>query len=185
MTLDNQARTELMDTMRELTKLENPNSVAQQGWLAEEGFETESLDKAAVSEFSEETPMHVSEVLELRQSLAKSSVKKIHRHGNAVCPDGRARGLYSFMELTVLVDFAGRLIQVKTYQTGLPDLKQARTLVKSGNYGMVDLLYDSVPVVLSEPIRTAFIQSGNKFIVADFSSIGVWFSRLARGAVGA
>ena len=172
--LDNQARTELMDTMRELTKLENPNSVAQlKGWLAEEGFETGSLNKAVVSELLEETPDHVSEVLELRQSLAKSSVRKYTAMEEAVCSDRRARGLIQFYGANRTGRFAGRLIQVQNLpRNGLADLKQARSLVKSGNYEMVDLLYDSVPMVLSDLIRTAFIpKPAHKFIVADFSAI--------------
>lgn len=172
--LDSQAREELMGAMRGLTDLENPNSVAQlKGWLAEEGFETESLDKAVVRELLEETPKHVSEVLELRQSLAKSSVKKYTAMENAVCPDGRARGLIQFYGANRTGRFAGRLIQVQNLpRNSLPDLKQARALVKSRNYEMIDLLYDSVPMVLSDLIRTSFIpKPAHKFIVADFSAI--------------
>ena len=172
--LDNQARSELMNTMKRLTKLENPNSVVQlKGWLAEEGFETESLNKASISELLEETPNHVSEVLELRQSLAKSSVRKYTTMEEAVCSDSRARGLIQFYGANRTGRFAGRLIQVQNLpRNSLPDLKQARDLVKSGNYEMVDLLYDSVPMVLSDLIRTSFIpKNAHKFIVADFSAV--------------
>lgn len=172
--MDSRARDELTAMMRELTNLENPNSVVQlKGWFAEKGFETDSLDKAAVMELLEVVPEPLERVLELRQSLAKSSVRKFAAMENAVCFDGRARGLLQFYGANRTGRFAGRLIQVQNLpQNHLLDLKQARALVKSGDYEMVEVLYDSVPPILSELIRTAFVpKPGCSFIVVDFSSI--------------
>ena len=173
-TLDNRSRDELLTEMKKLTNLENPNSVAQlKGWLGEQGYETESLDKAAVKELIEEVLESIIKVLELRQALSKSSVKKYTAMENVVCFDGRARGLIQFYGANRTGRFAGRLVQVQNLpRNSLPDLALARSLVKFGDYDTIDLLYDSVPMVLSDIIRTAFIPNeGKKFIVADFSSI--------------
>lgn len=171
---DNQTREVFTNRMRVLTKLENPNSVAQmKTWLSENGLETESLDKASVKTLLRTAPDHLSEVLELRQLLAKSSVKKYTAMENVVCADGRARGLLQFYGANRTGRFAGRLIQVQNLpQNHLPDLEQARSLVRSGQFEALEMLYNSVPGVLSELIRTAFIpKEGFKFIVADFSAI--------------
>ena len=171
---DEKVREELTSRLKELTELENPNSVAQmKKWLSENGLETDSLDKASVKELLKDAPDHLSEVLELRQLLAKSSVKKYSAMENAVCADGRARGLLQFYGANRTGRFAGRLIQVQNLpQNHLPDLKQARCLVRGGHYEALELLYDSIPGVLSELIRTAFVpKKGYKFIVADFSAI--------------
>lgn len=171
---DEQSRAELMRVMQELTALENPNSVAQmKSWLAEHGLETDTLDKAAVKELLKTAPGNLGRVLELRQKLAKSSIKKYTAMENAVCSDGRARGLLQFYGANRTGRFAGRLIQVQNLpQNHLPDLEQARSLIRSGQFDAAEMLYDSVPSVLSELIRTAFIpQAGLKFIVADFSAI--------------
>ena len=171
---DEKSRAQLTGTMRELTDLDNPNSVAQmKAWLAENGLETESLDKASVKELLQTAPERLSRVLELRQALAKSSVKKYAAMKNAVCSDGRAHGLLQFYGANRTGRFAGRLIQVQNLpQNHLPDLEQARSLVRAGQFDALELLYDSTPVVLSELIRTAFVPKGGcKFIVADFSAI--------------
>jgi len=160
--------------MQELTALDNPNSVAQmKSWLADHGLETDTLDKAAVKELLKTAPGNLGRVLELRQKLAKSSIKKYTAMENAVCSDGRARGLLQFYGANRTGRFAGRLIQVQNLpQNHLPDLEEARSLIRSGQFDAAEMLYDSVPSVLSELIRTAFIpQSGFKFIVADFSAI--------------
>lgn len=165
---------ELTSTIRRLTDLENPNSVVQmKTWLAENGLQTETLGKAAVRELIKTAPEKTGKVLELRQDLAKSSVKKYTAMENAVCRDGRARGLLQFYGANRTGRFAGRLVQVQNLpQNHLPDLERARKLVKDGNFGAVEMLYDSVPAVLSELIRTAFVPKlGFKFIVADFSAI--------------
>ncbi|WP_054260582.1 DNA polymerase [Propionispora sp. 2/2-37] len=171
---DERSRAELTRLMRELTELENPNSVAQmKRWLAEHGLETDTLGKKAVTELLKTAPEPLGKALELRQSLAKSSVKKYMAMENAVCADGRARGMFQFYGANRTGRWAGRLIQLQNLpQNHMLDLEQARSLVKSGNFAALDMLYDSVPAVLSELIRTAFIpKPGLKFIVADFSAI--------------
>lgn len=171
---DEFSREKLIYALRDITGLENPNSVAQmKAWLAENGLETETLGKAAVRELMKDASEPIEEVLKLRQSLAKSSVKKYTAMENAVCKDQRARGLLQFYGANRTGRFAGRLVQVQNLpQNHLPDLKQARSLVKMGNLKALELLYDSIPSVLSELIRTAFIpKPGYKFIVADFSAI--------------
>ncbi len=171
---DEKVREELTSRLKELTDLDNPNSVVQmKSWLSENGLETDSLDKASVKALLKEAPDNLSEVLELRQLLAKSSVKKYTAMENAVCTDGRARGLLQFYGANRTGRFAGRLIQVQNLpQNHLSDLEQARRLVRGGHFDALEILYDSIPGVLSELIRTAFVpKKGYKFIVADFSAI--------------
>lgn len=163
-----------LEQARSVTGLENPNSPAQlKAWLAERGVEAESLSKASVLELLSRAEGEVELALSLRQELAKSSVKKYTAMESVVCPDDRARGLIQFYGANRTGRFAGRLIQVQNLpQNHLPDLKQARTLVRDGRFDAVELLYDSVPLVLSELIRTAFIpKPGCRFFVADFSAI--------------
>ena len=172
--MDDQSRSELIYKMREITELDNPNSVMQmKKWLSDQGLETETLGKKAVSELLKTAPDELGKVLELRQSLAKSSIKKYSAMENAVCAGGRARGMFQFYGANRTGRWAGRIIQIQNLpQNHLPDLEQARGLVRSGNFEALELLYDSIPEVLSELIRTAFIpKSGCKFIVADFSAI--------------
>lgn len=163
-----------LEQARSVTGLENPNSPAQlKAWLAKKGVEAESLSKASVLELLSHAEGEVELALSLRQELAKSSVKKYNAMESAVCPDDRARGLIQFYGANRTGRFAGRLIQVQNLpQNHLPDLKQARPLVRDGRFDAVELLYDSVPLVLSELIRTAFIpKPGCRFFVADFSAI--------------
>ena len=163
-----------LEQARSVTGLENPNSPAQlKAWLAEKGVEAESLSKASVLELLSHAEGEVELALSLRQELAKSSVKKYTAMESVVCPDDRARGLIQFYGANRTGRFAGRLIQVQNLpQNHLPDLKQARMLVRDGRFDAVELLYDSVPLVLSELIRTAFIpKPGCRFFVADFSAI--------------
>lgn len=172
--LDEQSKTELTQKMRALTELNNPNSVAQmKNWLAENGLETDTLDKKAVSELLKGAPGQLGEVLELRQQLAKSSVKKYQAMETVACSDDRARGLFQFYGANRTGRAAGRLIQCQNLpQNHMADLEQARNLVCSGDFATLNLLYDNVPALLSELIRTAFIpKNGRKLIVADFSSI--------------
>ncbi|MEN8493453.1 DNA polymerase [Dehalococcoides sp. THU3] len=172
--IDNASRSELIQMMRDITELENPNSVMQiKQWLSEQGLETDTLGKKVVSELLKTAPKPLGRVLELRQSLAKSSVKKYTAMENAVCADGRARGMFQFYGANRTGRWAGRIIQLQNLpQNHMPDLEQARGLVSSGNFVALELLYDSVPEVLSELIRSAFIpKPGCKFIVADFSAI--------------
>jgi len=172
--IDNASRSELIQMMRDITELENPNSVMQiKQWLSEQGLKTDTLGKKVVSELLKTAPKPLGRVLGLRQSLAKSSVKKYTAMENAVCADGRARGMFQFYGANRTGRWAGRIIQLQNLpQNHLPDLEQARGLVRSGNFAALELLYDSVPEVLSELIRSAFIpKPGYKFIVADFSAI--------------
>ena len=165
---------ELSDAMKSLTALENPNSVSQmKAWLAANGLHTDTLGKKTVSELLKTAPERLREVLLLRQQLAKSSVKKYQAMENAVCSDGRARGMFQFYGANRTGRWAGRLIQMQNLpQNHLSDLSQARALVRTGNREAVKLLYEDIPDTLSQLIRTAFVApEGKKFIVADFSAI--------------
>lgn len=181
--MDERSKAELSAAMREMTSLENPNSVQQmKQWLADNGLETESLDKKAVAGLLKDAPEPLKTVLSLRQQLAKSSVKKYTAMENAVCSDSRAHGMFQFYGANRTGRFSGRLIQLQNLpQNHMPDLAQARELVRSGNYEALSLLYEDIPDTLSQLIRTAFVpQDGRKFIVADFSAIEArviaWFA---------
>ena len=172
--IDERSREELSAKMRQLTALENPNSVQQmKEWLTKHGLEVDSLDKKAVKELLKTAPPELAEVLELRRQLAKSSVKKYQAMQNAVCADGRARGMFQFYGANRSGRWAGRLIQLQNLpQNHMAHLEDARSLVRSGDYSLLSTLYNSVPEVLSELIRTAFVpREGYKFIVSDFSAI--------------
>ena len=181
--IDSRSRERLTAAMRELTELENPNSVQQmKQWLADHGLETDTLGKKAVAELVKTAPEPLREVLSLRQQLAKSSVKKYTAMENAVCADSRAHGMFAFYGANRTGRFSGRLIQLQNlYKNTMPDLAQARALVRSGNYEALSLLYEDIPDTLSQLIRTAFVpQDGRKLIVADFSAIEArviaWFA---------
>lgn len=172
--MDKKSREELMDTMRKITMLENPNSVTQMRlWLADNGLQTETLGKKAVTEMLKTAPPLLAEVLVLRQQLAKSSVKKYQAMQNAVCSDGRTRGMFQFYGANRTGRWAGRLVQLQNLpQNHLADIAQARDLVKSGDYEAVKMLYTDVPDTLSQLIRTSFVpKQGTRFYVADFSAI--------------
>ena len=172
--IDGRSRSELTAAMKKLTELDNPNSVQQmKQWLSENGMETNTLGKKAVAELLKTAPPELAEVLALRQQLAKSSVKKYQAMENAVCADGRARGMFQFYGANRTGRWAGRLIQMQNLpQNHLPDLAQARALVRCGDFVALKMLYEDVPDTLSQLIRTAFVpQENRKFIVADFSSI--------------
>lgn len=181
--MDARSRERLTAAMRELTELENPNSVQQmKQWLADHGLETDTLGKKAVAELLKTAPGPLREVLSLRQQLAKSSVKKYTAMENAVCADSRAHGMFQFYGANRTGRFSGRLIQLQNlYKNTMPDLAHARALVRSGNYEALSLLYEDIPDTLSQLIRTAFVpQDGRKLIVADFSAIEArvlaWFA---------
>lgn len=168
------SKARLMGTLKDKTKLENPNSVAQmKDWLISKGVETDSLDKKAVIELLKTVPSDVADVLKLRQQLAKSSVKKYQAMQNSVCADGRARGMFQFYGANRSGRWAGRIIQLQNLpQNHMTDLEDARDIVKSGDYELMNMLYDDVPDALSQLIRTAFIpKPGYKFCVSDFSAI--------------
>ena len=181
--IDARSRERLTAAMRELTELENPNSVQQmKQWLADHGLETDTLGKKAVAELVKTAPEPLREVLSLRQQLAKSSVKKYTAMENAVCADSRAHGMFQFYGANRTGRFSGRLIQLQNLpQNHMGDLAEARALVLSGNYEALSMLYEDIPDTLSQLIRTAFVpQDGRKFIVADFSAIEArviaWFA---------
>lgn len=180
---DNQYREFYLRQAREITGLENPNSVLQlRDWLWERGVELDSLSKNAVQDLLPDTDGDVRKVLSLRQELAKSSVKKYAAMENLVCRDSRGRGLIQFYGASRTGRYAGKLLQVQNLpQNHLPDLETARALVQSGNFDALEMLYDSVPNVLSELIRTAIVpKRGCRFIVSDFSAIEArvlsWFA---------
>lgn len=171
---DEKSKAELTKQIKELTNLENPNSVKQmKEWLSDNGLEVESLGKKAVVDMMKTAPTELVDVLSLRQQLAKSSVKKYTAMENAICKDHRARGMFQFYGANRTGRFSGRLIQLQNLpQNHISDLAEARGLVRSGNYAAMQLLYDDIPNTLSQLIRTAFIPSvDKKFIVADFSAI--------------
>lgn len=181
--IDARSRERLTAAMQKLTELENPNSVQQmKQWLVDHGLETDTLGKKAVAELVKTAPEPLREVLSLRQQLAKSSVKKYTAMEKAVCADSRAHGMFQFYGANRTGRFSGRLIQLQNlYKNTMPDLAQARALVRSGNYEALSMLYEDIPDTLSQLIRTAFVpQDGRKFIVADFSAIEArviaWFA---------
>ena len=172
--IDARSRESSMDELKERTGLENPNSVTQMlGWLEEHGMKTDSLGKKNVQELLKTAAEPLRSVLLLRQKLAKSSVRKYQAMEMTACKDGRARGMFQFYGANRTGRFAGRHIQLQNLpQNHLPDLSEARDLVRQGNYEALELLYDSIPDVLSQLIRTAFIpRQGMKFVVSDFSAI--------------
>ena len=171
--IDEESKAHIQVELRDLTGLENPNSVLQMiGWLREHGVTTDSLDKKAVKELLKTVDDKTAQVLKLRQQAAKSSVSKYNAMMNCVCKDGRARGMFQFYGANRTGRWAGRLVQLQNLpQNHLPDLKQARVLFKTGDLEATELLYDTQDV-LSQLIRTAFVPSvGKKFIVCDFSAI--------------
>lgn len=173
-TLDEKHRETTLSRAQEITGLDNPNSPIQlKDWLAQNGCPLDSLTKTEVATALEDARGVVKEILQLRGDLAKSSVKKYQAMQNVSGADGRARGLLQFYGAGRTGRFAGRLVQVQNLPRNyLPDLDEARTLVRTGNLEALELLYDSVPDTLSQLIRTAFIPaSSNRFIVADYSAI--------------
>ena len=172
--MDTKSRESLMAALKEKTGLENPNSVLQMlRWLEARGLKSDSLGKKQVKELLKTAQEPLRSVLQLRQKLAKSSVKKYQAMEMTACQDGRARGMFQFYGANRTGRFAGRHIQLQNLpQNHLPDLSEARELVRQGNYEALELLYDSVPDVLSQLIRTAFVpREGMKFVVSDFSAI--------------
>ena len=172
--MDEQSHEELTEKMKELTRLDNPSSVAQmKRWLMENGLEVESLGKKQVAALLKDAPAPLREVLSLRQQLARSSVKKYLAMQSAACADGGARGMFQFYGANRTGRFSGRLIQLQNLpQNHLADLEAARELVRSGDYEGVEEMYGDVPDTLSQLIRTAFVApEGRLFYVSDFSAI--------------
>ena len=172
--IDKIAKARLTAAIKEITDLENPNSVMQmKQWLAENGLTIDSLGKNEVKELLKSAPSKLATVLKLRQQLAKSSVKKYQTMQNTMCADHRARGMFRFYGANRSGRWAGRLIQLQNLpQNHMSDLRAARELVKTGNLTALEILYDDISDTLSQLIRTAFIpKDGYKFIVSDFSAI--------------
>ncbi|AAW39074.1 DNA polymerase [Dehalococcoides mccartyi] len=172
--MDGRSRSELTTAMKHLTELDNPNSVQQmKQWLADNGMETDTLGKKIVAELLKTAPLDLADVLSLRQQLAKSSVRKYQAMENAVCTDGRARGMFQFFGANRTGRWAGRLIQMQNLpQNHLEDLAEARALVRFGDFDALEMLYEDVPDTLSQLIRTAFVpKAGARLIVSDFSAI--------------
>lgn len=171
---DERSKARISSQMKNMTDLDNPNSVVQmKAWLSEQGIETETLGKKAIAELIKDAPEGLAEVLSLRQQLAKSSVKKYQAMENAACEDHRARGMFQFYGANRTGRWAGRLIQLQNLpQNHMDDLAEARELVRRGDYESLEMLYDDIPDTLSQLIRTAFIaKPGYKFYVADFAAI--------------
>lgn len=174
--IDGISTQELTDEAVGITGLSNPNSTCQLlQWLTEQGVQLDNLQKATVEEtLTRETlPKNVRRILEIRQQLGKTSVKKYTAMQTAKCKDGRIRGLTQFYGANRTGRWAGRLVQLQNLPRNyLKTLDYARNLVKAQNYDGIRLLYGNVPDTLSQLIRTAFIPSeGRKFVVADFSAI--------------
>ena len=175
---DERSRASLMSKMRDITGIDNPNSVQQmKEWLSDRGVEMESLGKKEVAKFVKDSignmDGNITEALKLRLLLAKSSVRKYQAMQNVMCSDGRAHGMFQFYGANRSGRWAGRLIQLQNLpQNHIPDLAEARALVRSGDYDTMNLLYNDIPDTLSQLIRTAFIpKPGCKFIVSDYSAI--------------
>lgn len=172
--IDAQSKSDLKARLQAMTGLDNPNSVQQlKSYLAGRGIEADSLGKKEVAAMIKTVPGDIVEVLSLRLQLAKSSVKKYQAMRNSACEDDRCRGMFFFYGANRTGRFSGRIVQLQNLpQNHIPDLAEARSLVKCGGYEALELLYENIPEVLSELIRTAFVpQPGYKFCVADFSSI--------------
>ncbi len=171
---DTKSKEKIENELKSITGLENPNSPLQmKAWLEEQGLKTDSLDKKVVNSLMETASDKLVNVLKLRQKLAKSSVSKYTAMGNAVCLDGRARGMFQFYGANRTGRWAGRIIQLQNLpQNHMKDLAEARALIKKGDFNTMEMLYDDIPDTLSQLIRTAFIpKEGFKFIVSDFSAI--------------
>ena len=172
--LDDKVRTKLMSELQILTELENPNSVVQlKGWLSEQGVETKSLDKKSVKELVKVTKGEVSKALALRMQLSKSSIKKYQAMKDVACEDGRCRGMFQFLGANRTGRFSGRNVQLQNLpRNTMKELFEVRSIIKNRDGDILELLYDNVPDILSQLIRTAFVPKENmKFYVADFSSI--------------
>ena len=172
--LDDKVRTKLMSELQILTELENPNSVVQlKGWLSEQGVEIESLDKKSVKELVKVTKGEVSKALALRMQLSKSSIKKYQAMKDVACEDSRCRGMFQFLGANRTGRFSGRNVQLQNLpRNTMKELFEVRSIIKNRDGDILELLYDNVPDILSQLIRTAFVPKENmKFYVADFSSI--------------
>lgn len=175
--IDEEYTQQLIELYKEVTGLDNPKSVTElKKWLTKKlGYEVKAITKETIPELlkqSNDLP-EVKEALKIRQEIAKTSVSKYTKIEEVICSDMRARGLLQFYGGSRTGRWAGRLIQVQNLpQNKISDLDVARQIVESGDLELLEMVYPSVPVILSQLIRTAFIPSeGHRFIVADFSAI--------------
>lgn len=173
--MDAEISKKLMEKMRSLTGIDNPRSTAQLDlWLREHGCDMVSLGKKDVAQVIEETddPL-IRKVLSLRLLISKSSVKKYTKMLDATCSDGRARGMFQFYGAMRTGRFAGRLLQLQNLpQNHIENIGLVRELARRGDLEALSVMFDSVPDILSQLIRTAFVaREGSRFIVADFSAI--------------
>ena len=173
---DEQRRAELLEESREITGLSNPNSLAQlKPWIEREGMDVPQLRKDDVEALlkQEDLPPEVRRVLEIRQALGKTSTAKYGAMQEAVCEDGRLRGILQFYGANRSGRWAGRIVQVHNLAKNfLPDLDLARELAEEGDFDTMETLFGETAFVFSELIRTAFIPSeGRRFVVSDFSAI--------------
>jgi DNA polymerase len=174
MAMDEYAKEKLIGQMRQLTGMDNPNSVMQmKRWLADNGLEMDTLGKKAVADLLKTAPEPFGEVLKLRLDLAKSSVAKYAAMEKCWCADARARGMFQFYGASRSGRWAGRRIQLQNLaRNDMDTIDEARALVRSGDMAALELLYDSTSDVLSQLVRTAFVPApGKQFIVVDFASI--------------
>nr|DAP91446.1 MAG TPA: DNA polymerase I [Caudoviricetes sp.] len=166
---------ELLNEAVRLTQLENPNSPTQLlNWVNAQGYPLENTQKATIeSALKEDLPLKVRRVLEIRQQLGKTSVKKYEAMTNTIGEGDRVRGISQFYGASKTGRFSGRLVQMQNLPRNyLEPLAETRECVKRQDYETLKLLFDSIPDTLSQLIRTAFIPStGNQFVVADFSAI--------------
>ena len=172
--MDLRSHNELVIEFQHLTDIDNPNSVAQlKAWLSERNIEVESLGKKQIQELMTKVPALEKKVLSLRQKISKTSVKKYSAMTNALCNDGRCHGMFVFYGASRTGRFTGRIVQMQNlYRNSMPDLNEAREIIKSGDYNLAKMLYDNVPEVLSQLIRTSFIPAkGYKYYVADYSAV--------------
>jgi DNA polymerase len=173
--MDAEISENLMEKMRSLTGIDNPRSTSQLDmWLREHGCDMVSLGKKDVAQVIEETddPL-IRKVLSLRLLISKSSVKKYTKMLDATCSDGRARGMFQFYGAMRTGRFAGRLLQLQNLpQNHIENIGLVRELARRGDLEALSVMFDSVPDILSQLIRTAFVaREGSRFIVADFSAI--------------
>ena len=172
--IDEQSKEHMTDRMKEITGLSNPNSVLQlTKWLSENGVETPGLDKKSVQNLIKTTTGEVQEALILRSRLSKTSIKKYQSMMDSVCSDDRARGMFQFYGANRSGRYSGKIIQLQNLSKNhMEDLISPRLLIRHKDYDTLDMLYDDIPDVLSQLVRTSFIPAdGYKYIVADFSAI--------------
>lgn len=164
----------LTEEASNITGLDNPNSASQlKKWLEAEGEEVPDLTKGTVNDLIKTSEGSTNRVLQIRKELAKTSIKKYQAMIDALCEDGRIRGLLQFYGANRTGRWAGRLVQIHNLpRNKLNDLDFARKLVKERNIEALKFIYGNVSDVLSQLIRTAFIpEKDNSYIVADFSAI--------------